>query len=358
MIKATSRYYDFFFNRPAVTSRGTYLKKTVHFLLLYDDSNPLVVGVGECSVFPGLSMDDVDGFKKKLNRVVEQINRGKFNMKTALHDWPSLNFAVETALRDLESKGSKILYPSEFTQGKDAIPINGLIWMGDKKEMIKQIRMKLKEGFRCLKLKIGSIDFNDEYEILSKLRNRYSSDDLEIRLDANGAFLPNEVPDILNQLAELEIHSIEQPIMPSQLEEMAVICEKSPVPVALDEELIGKYPRENKKQLLKIIKPHFIVLKPGLHGGIKSCEEWIKLADEMSIGWWITSSLETNIGLNSIAQWTYTLDNSGPHGLSTGALFKNNIDSPLAVTGEKLYYFPRNKWSLSLFNYYNKGYAD
>lgn len=358
MIKATTRYYEFEFQQPAVTSRGILLKKPVYFLLLYDISNPANVGVGECSLFPGLSIDDVDGFEKKLSHVVKQINNGSLNFKTPLHEWPSINFALETALKDFKNSASKILYKSDFTKGKEAISINGLIWMGNKNEMYSQIKTKLREGFKCLKLKIGGLNFNDEYEILSYLRNKFSKEDLEIRLDANGAFSPKEALDKINQLAELEIHSIEQPIMPAQLEEMAVVCEKSSIPVALDEELIGKYPKDNKLQLLKIINPHYLVLKPGLLGGIKACEEWIKLAEEKNIGWWITSSLETNIGLNAIAQWTYTLNNKMPHGLSTGRMFKNNIESPIALTGEKLYYFPQKKWDLSLFTSNNKGYGE
>ena len=357
MIKALTRYHEFQFSRSAVTSRGVLQKKGVYFLLLHDTDNPGVIGVGECSLFPGLSMDDVDGFEEKLDKLVEHINTGRHNFKRSLHEWPSINFAIETALKDIENNGNKIFYPSDFTLGKDSIYINGLIWMGDKKEMGKQIKMKLKEGFKCLKLKIGANNFTDEYEILSYLRNKFSKKDLEIRLDANGAFSPKEAPDILNSLAELEIHSIEQPILPSQLEEMAVICENSPIPVALDEELIGKYPIENKLQLLKIIKPQYIILKPGILGGIKACEEWIKLANTMGIGWWITSSLETNIGLNAIAQWTYSLNNSMYHGLSTGGMFKNNINSPIALKGEKLYYVPRKKWDLRLFTSNSNGYA-
>ncbi|MGD2036037.1 MAG: o-succinylbenzoate synthase [Bacteroidales bacterium] len=349
MIKAISRYHTFEFQQPAVTSRGTLLKKTVHYIMLYNTSDPATVGIGECSLFPGLSMDDVDHFTGELNKIIDRINNGRFNFKTSLHAWPSINFALETALKDLECNGTKILYPSAFTQGKDPIPINGLIWMNDKKEMSRQIKVKLKEGFRCLKLKIGAISFDDEYEILSYLRNKFSKKDLEIRVDANGAFSPKEAPGILNLLAELEIHSIEQPILPSQLEEMAVICENSPLPVALDEELIGKYPFENKLQLLKLIKPHYIVLKPGILGGIRSCNEWIKAANQTHTGWWITSSLETNIGLNAIAQWTYTLENPVHHGLSTGTLFKNNVESPIALNGEKLYYFPHKKWDLGIF---------
>jgi O-succinylbenzoate synthase len=349
MIKATIHHKDFRYRHPATTSRGTFYNKSVYFIMLYDENMPFIRGIGECSVFPGLSMDDVPNFEQKLKEITDLINKGWFNIKTPIYQWPSINFALETALRDLERKGSKILYPSQFTEGKDFIKINGLIWMGPKDTMQRQVDLKLASGFSCIKMKIGGLNFEDEYEILAGLRKNYPASELEIRLDANGSIPVQEIHDILNRLADLEIHSIEQPILPAQIEEMAAICDISPVPIALDEELIGKHPAENKKQLLKIIRPKFIVLKPGMLGGMRSCEEWINLADSMNIGWWITSSLETNIGLNAIAQWTYTLHNSLPHGLSTGALFENNIDSPLAVTGEKLYYFPRKKWDLSDF---------
>ncbi len=349
MIKAVTRYKEFKFRQAAATSRGTFHSKKVYFLVLYDDKQPFINGVGECSVFPGLSMDDIDGFEKKLNEIVDLINRGWYNLKSPIYLYPSINFAIETAMKDLEQKGSKILYPSAFTEGKDSIRINGLIWMGLADKMQRQIDMKLESGCSCLKLKVGALKMDEEYALLAKLRKRYSVDDLEIRLDANGAFQPEEALEILYRLSDLGIHSVEQPILPSQLEEMAALCETSPIPIALDEELIGKHPRENKWQLLKLINPQYIVLKPGLLGGISSCSEWIELAEEMKIGWWITSSLETNIGLNAIAQWTYTLKNPLAQGLGTGSLFENNIDSPLALTGEKLYYFPRKKWDLSVF---------
>jgi len=351
MIRAALRNYEFLFRRPATTSRGTFLKKSVYFILLYEDSLPNIYGIGECSVFPGLSMDDTEGFPKKVKEVVELINKGWFNLKTPLYAYPSINFAIETALKDLENKGSKILYPSKFTEGKEFITINGLIWMGNKDDMMEQIDEKLEQGFNCLKIKIGSLKFSEEFELLSNLRNRYSAEDLQIRLDANGAFRPDKALEYLYQLSDLKIHSVEQPILPSQLDEMAALCETSPIPIALDEELIGKYPLENKQQLLKLINPQYIVLKPGLLGGIESCEEWIEIADQMNINWWITSSLESNIGLSAIAQWAYSKHSSLVHGLSTGNLFVNNIDSPLALIGEKLYYFPRKKWNLSvLFN--------
>lgn len=344
MIKAVVRNREFKFVRPANTSRGTLYSKNVWYIVLYDTDNPLRKGIGECSVFPGLSMDDVEGFEKKLTEITNMINKGMLSLKIPIRDWPSVNFAIETALTDLNNGGERVIYPSDFTNGRGYILINGLIWMGSKSEMLKQIDEKLDLGFRCLKLKVGAIDFQSENEILQMIRNRYSPDDLEIRLDANGAFSTYEALEKLKALSDFEIHSIEQPILPSQLEEMATLCRLSPIPVALDEELIGKYPIENKHRLLKIVKPQYIVLKPGLLGGIKSCEEWITSANEMNIGWWITSSLETNIGLNAIAQWTYTLKNPMHQGLSTGNLFINNIASPLALTGEKLYYFPKKKW--------------
>ena len=349
MIKAVFRYNEFRFRRPANTSRGSFITKPVYFIMLFDSSNPEKSGIGECSMFPGLSMDDVDDYENKIREIVDLINKGWYNFNAPLHTFPSINFALETAMRDFERKGSGILYPSPFTDGRDFITINGLIWMGSAVDMKEQIDKKLSEGFHCLKLKIGTLDFDEEYEIIVDIRKRYKADDLEIRLDANGAFPPEEALEFLYRLSDLEIHSVEQPILPSQLDEMAALCETTPIPIALDEELIGKNTPENKEQLLKIIHPQYVVLKPGLLGGIKSCEEWIESANRLNIGWWITSSLETNIGLNAIAQWTYSLKNLMAHGLSTGKLFVNNIESPLVLMGEKLYYFPQKKWDLSLF---------
>lgn len=349
MIKAVIRYNEFRFSRPATTSRGILTSKPVYFIMLFDNSQPEIFGIGECSMFPGLSMDDVKGYEKKIEEIVDLINKGWYNFNAPIYAYPSINFALETAMKDLEKNGSKILYPSAFTEGKEPIIINGLIWIGSEEEMNAQIDRKLELGYRCLKLKIGALDFETEFEIVARIRKRYRADDLEIRLDANGSFQPNEALEYLYRLSDLEIHSIEQPILPSQLDEMAALCETTPIPIALDEELIGKYSPENKEQLLKIIHPQYIVLKPGLLGGIGSCEEWIDAANRQNIGWWVTSSLETNIGLNVIAQWAHTLNNLMAQGLSTGELFVNNIGSPLALMGEKLYYFPRKKWDFSLF---------
>jgi o-succinylbenzoate synthase len=358
MIKAVLRHKDFIFRRPATTSRGIYLTKKVFYIILFHPEEPSVYGIGECSLFPGLSMDDVPDFEKKLKEIINLINKGWFDLNNTVNSWPSINFALETAVKDLEQSGSKILYPSDFTLGKDSILINGLIWMDSREDMKKQVSAKLKEGFHCLKLKIGAIDFTDEMNLIKYIRSQFSESDLEIRVDANGAFSTNEALEKLKILADFELHSIEQPILPTQLEAMASLCAIAPLPIALDEELLGKYPIENRRKLLEIIRPQYIVLKPGLLGGINSCEEWIRVANEFDIGWWITSALETNIGLNAIAQWTYTLKNPMPQGLSTGNLYEKNISSPLAVNGEKLYYLPRKKWDKSFFSFNQTGYEN
>lgn len=348
MIRAKSVYREFRFQRPATTSRGTYLNKKVHFILLYHTDDPSAAGIGECSLFRGLSFDDVKGFTEKLNQTVERINQGDYYADASLADWPSISFGLETAWKDLRTLGSKILYPSGFTEGKDPIDINGLIWMDNKEEMIRQIRQKLEDGFTCLKLKIGSLDMEDEFEILKFIRSQCRAEDLELRVDANGAFKPARALEMMKILADFDLHSIEQPIAPGHPDAMCRLCELSPIPIALDEELIGNHTTQKRRKLLDTIKPQYLVLKPGLLGGITACKDWISLAEERKIDWWVTSSLETNIGLNAIAQWTYTLNNNIYHGLSTGSLFHNNIPSPLYLHGERLYYDPDRKWDLSI----------
>jgi o-succinylbenzoate synthase len=349
MIQAKSVILDFKFQRPAVTSRGTHKSKKVYFIILYHSDDPTLAGVGECSLFPGLSYDDVKGFDQKLLQTIERINKGDLYGDSTLTEWPSINFALETAWNDLRANGSKIFYPSGFTEGKDSIGINGLIWMSDKTEMIHQIRQKLNDGFTCLKLKIGAIDFREEMEVLKFIRENCSAEELEIRVDANGAFTSTEAPEVIKILSEFHLHSIEQPIAPHHVEEMAKLCESSPIPIALDEELIGKHSATARRKILDTIKPQYLVLKPGLLGGLAACKEWISLAKEFQSGWWITSSLETNIALNAIAQWTYTIENHIYHGLSTGSLYQNNIKSPLYLHGERLCFDPERKWDLSPF---------
>jgi len=351
MIKAKSAFIDFKFQRPATTSRGTYLSKKVPFILLYHTDDPSSAGIGECSLFPGLSYDDVKGFKQKLSQTIDRINTGDYYNDTTLSEWPSINFALETAWKDIRSNGSKILYPSGFTEGKDSIWINGLIWMSDKSEMIRQIRQKLNDGFTCLKMKIGALDLREELEVLKFIREHCEADEMEIRVDANGSFSRSEALEIIKILSDYHLHSIEQPIAAGHPDDMARLCADSPVPIALDEELIGKHTMASRRKLLETIKPQYVVLKPGLLGGLTACKDWIALANENNASWWITSSLETNIGLNAIAQWTYTLQNQIYHGLSTGALFNDNIRSPLYLHGERLYYDPERKWDLSAFDF-------
>jgi L-alanine-DL-glutamate epimerase-like enolase superfamily enzyme len=351
MIKAKTAYLDFKFQRPATTSRGTNTNKKVWFIILYHSDDPSIAGVGECSLFPGLSYDDVKGFKQKLTQTIDRINQGDFFNDSTLIEWPSINFALETAWKDLRANGSKILFPSGFTEGKDSIWINGLIWMSDKTEMIHQIRQKLNDGFTCLKMKIGALDLRDEIEILKFIREQCSAEEMEIRVDANGAFSRSEAMEMIKILSEFNLHSIEQPIAPGHPEEMAKLCANSPIPIALDEELIGKHSMNSRRKLIETIKPRYIILKPGMLGGLAACKDWITLATDHEIGWWITSSLETNIGLNAIAQWTYTLQNHIYHGLSTGSLYNNNIRSPLYLHGERLYFDPDRKWDLSPFEF-------
>ena len=245
---------------------------------------------------------------------------------------------MEQAFLSLEAKQEGVLFPSPFTEGQVPIPINGLIWMGDKDYMQQQIREKLSQGFHCIKMKIGAIDFETEYQLLKNIRQEYAPSDIELRVDANGAFSPLEALEKLKRLADLQIHSIEQPIRAGQYEQMARLCEASPLPIALDEELIGVACPERKKEILQWIRPAYIILKPSLIGGYRGSEEWIDLAEKQGIGWWVTSALEGNVGLSAIAQWTYTLKNPLPQGLGTGSLYTNNFPSSLEVKNGGLWW--------------------
>jgi len=347
MINFLSKYttLDLKFKFPACTSRGVLLHKPSSFLILEKDG---FTGIGECSTIPDLSIDPMDSYAEKLDSLCRQLNEGIDPTAIDLEKYPSIAFGLETALLDLASKGSKVLYPSStFTQGTTGIPINGLVWMGDKAFMQKQIREKIAAGYRCIKLKIGANDFDTELEILAAIRQEFSPADMEIRLDANGAFSPQDALDKLNRLSEYGIHSIEQPIRQHQPDAMAHICANSPIPVVLDEELIG-VKSSGKEALLKTIMPAYIILKPSLIGGFRESEEWIRLAEKYHIGWWVTSALEANIGLNAIAQWTATIGSPMPQGLGTGQLYHNNIPSPLTIEHAKLYYRPDRAWDLSL----------
>lgn len=325
------------FKRPSGTSRGVLTSKETFFLVIEQEGKK---GTGECNLFRGLSADDVPDYEAKLQWVEQHLHLGEKALLEELKTFPSIQFGVEQAFRSVVAPQWYELFPSNFTKGKDAIPINGLIWMGSPDFMKAQIKEKLAQGFRCIKMKIGAIDFEEEYRILKALRNEFSASDIEIRVDANGAFQANEALRYLERLATLQLHSIEQPIRAGQWEAMAELCEQTPLPIALDEELIGIFTREEKQRLLREIQPQYIILKPSLIGGYRGSEEWITLAETLGIGWWVTSALESNIGLNAIAQWTYTLHSSMPQGLGTGMLYTNNIPFPLYMENGHLGFNP------------------
>lgn len=334
------------FKQPAGTSRGVYTTRNVRYIVLTDTEDPRHYGVGECAPLPALSCDDVPEYLDVLNETLRRLeeNAEAFLKKTAVFSenlavYPSIRFGVETALAHYRARSLQ-LWHTPFSQGQEGIPINGLIWMGNFDEMYHRIEEKMKAGFRCIKLKIGAIGFEKELELLAHIRQHFPPEQIELRVDANGAFSPTDAPDKLKRLAEYRLHSIEQPIRAGQWEEMAKLCGQTPFPIALDEELIGINHREEKIKLLDTIRPQYIILKPSLHGGISGSEEWIGLAAERGIGSWVTSALESNIGLNAIAQWTATLTPTLPQGLGTGLLFTDNIDYPLHIEGDCLWYDP------------------
>ena len=345
MISAEYKKYILNFKNPSGTSRGILRTKETWFIILKQDDK---IGVGETGLFRGLSIDDVPNYEDKLKWVCENINLGLEKLLLEFIEFPSIQFGLEQAFLSLQAKTPFELFPSTFTQGKETININGLVWMGDKSFMNQQIKDKLKAGFSCIKMKIGAIDFDTEINLLKSIRKEFSSKEIELRVDANGAFLPSDATEKLKILSELELHSIEQPIKQGQIDEMARLCEQSPLPIALDEELIGVFTKDKKSSIIKSINPQYIILKPSLVGGFESSKEWIKFAEENNTGWWITSALESNVGLNAIAQFTYTLQNKMPQGLGTGGLFTNNFESPLEVKNGNLTYCADKKWDFNL----------
>lgn len=326
------------FKQPAGTSRGIYTTRRVWYLLLTDTVSGRY-GVGECAPLPALSCDDLPEYEETLQAHCREVERNGCIDYEALRPYPSMLFGLETALQHLHA-GSLQLWATPFSEGRQGIPINGLIWMGNFDEMYQRIEEKMKAGFRCIKLKIGAIDFERELELLSHIRKHFSPEQIELRVDANGAFSPEDAPRKLEQLNEFQLHSIEQPIRAGQWQAMKQLCATTPFPIALDEELIGINERERKIELLDTIRPQYIILKPSLHGGIQGSQEWIALAAERGIGSWVTSALESNIGLNAIAQWCATLQPSLPQGLGTGLLFTDNVDYPLHIQGDCLWYHP------------------
>ena len=329
------------FKQPAGTSRGIYTTRQVWYVLATDEKTGRY-GVGECAPLPQLSCDDLPDYEKILSDFcLKTAPNGQLDYE-ALRPYPSMLFGLETALRHLQ-KGTLQLWDTPFAQGKQGIPINGLIWMGSFDEMYQRIQEKMKAGFRCIKVKIGAIDFDKELELLRFIRQHFSPEEIELRVDANGAFTPEIAPQRLEQLSQFHLHSIEQPIRAGQWKEMAKLCASTPLPIALDEELIGINTTEEKIDLLETIHPQYIILKPSLHGGLHGSEEWIRLAAERKIPSWVTSALESNIGLNAIAQWCATLNPQMPQGLGTGLLFTDNIDFPLHIKNDCLWFHPEEQ---------------
>ncbi len=338
--------YRLYFRTPAGTSRGVLTEKPTYFIKIWDENCPEIVGLGEAPLFPGLSPEADDRYEYKLIELLANVAIGR---PTDLSRHSSIQFGFEQALRDYSLGGKRIYAPSSFTEGNQTITINGLIWMGTLDEMTARIADKVEKGFHCLKLKIGALDWVQEEKMIETIRNRFSPEELEIRVDANGGFSMESALPRLNWLYSMGIHSIEQPIRAGYPELMEFLCKVSPLPIALDEELIGISDPIKKIELLDTIRPAYIILKPALCGGFSGAEEWITLAKERNIGWWITSSLESNIGLNALAQFTATLNPTIPQGLGTGALFTNNLPSPLELDGEKLGFNPDFTYDNSWF---------
>ena len=344
---ASNQQYILNFKLPSGTSRGILRTKETWFLQLNEGEN---WGIGECGIFRGLSVDDRPDYEEKLKWVCDNIHLGEDALYKNLTEFPSIQIGVEMAFKSFVTKDKFQLFPSSFSNGEASIPINGLIWMGDKIFMKQQISEKLKDGFTCIKMKIGAIDFNTELELLKSIRKEFTPSEVELRVDANGAFSSSEALEKLKRLSDLQLHSIEQPIKPKQWQEMARLCEETPLPIALDEELIGVFSSEEKKQLLQTIQPQYIILKPSFIGGFKGCDTWISLAQKHHVGWWITSALESNVGLNAISQYTFTKNSKLPQGLGTGSLYTNNIASPLEVINGCLRYRLNKPWDLKKIN--------
>jgi o-succinylbenzoate synthase len=345
LITAKYQKYILNFKVPSGTSRGVLRTKETWFIILNESGR---IGIGECGILRSLSIDDRPDYEQMLQKVCKNIEVGLTQLLKETIAYPSIQFGLEQAFLSLKSSDPFLLYPSSFTEGKAAVDINGLIWMGDRTYMKTQIKEKLTAGFSCIKMKIGAIDFDTELALLKSIRKEFSAKEIELRVDANGAFNPDTALEKLKRLSELNLHSIEQPIKPKQFDEMAMLCEKSPLAIALDEELIGVFSVTKKKEILQTIQPQYIILKPSLIGGFQGSEEWISLSEKLNIGWWITSALESNVGLNAIAQWTYTLSNKMPQGLGTGSLFTNNIKSPLEVVNGQLTYNKKENWKFNL----------
>ncbi len=358
-VSLTARYfpYQLDFTFEAGTSRGILKKKISWFFILTDSRHPDLAGWGEAGPLPGLSPESNSDLPEVFRKIAEHIHGLKLpeseaaclRLAAELCDiqYPSVRFALESALLDLLHGGRREVIPGNFFTGSEHIPINGLIWMGDEDFMKEQFDHKFDDSYSCFKMKIGAIDFEKELSTLAYIRSRTEA---ILRVDANGAFTRNDVFEKLERLSLFNLHSIEQPVMAGQWDLMADVCRESPIPVALDEELIGLDNEEERREMLRTVRPSYIILKPTLLGGIASTRNWIQLAEEFGIGWWMTSALESNIGLNIICQLTAAEGYTGHQGLGTGQLYHNNIDSPLEVAGGFISYIPGKRWKLPILN--------
>ena len=341
MIKALYKKHILEFNQASGTSRGILKTKETWFIILEQDGKK---GIGECGILRGLSIDDRPDYEQQLKYTCENISKGFDALYEENEAFPSIQIGLEIAFKSLESQDKFEIFSSKFSKGEATMPINGLIWMGSEAFMKQQIEDKIKAGFSCIKLKIGAIDFQRELGLLKSIRKNFSQKDIELRVDANGAFQPKNALEQLKQLSDFDLHSIEQPIKQGQYEAMAQLCEKTPLPIALDEELIGVFGVTNQQKMLQTIQPQYIILKPSFVGGFKGSDQWIRIAEQQNIGWWITSALESNIGLNAITQYTYTKNVTMPQGLGTGGLYTNNINSPLEIVNGEITYNTQLNW--------------
>jgi o-succinylbenzoate synthase len=338
-------YRDLKFIQAAKTSRDTLYTKPSWFIEL-EDSSTGKKGIGECSLIPGLNPESAESVSAQLRFLEGDVERSQL-MPDLYKHMPALRFGLETALRSLEANDPFVVYESDFTKSKEGIPINGLIWMASPDEMLQQMHDRVAEGFTILKMKVGAFDLDKEFKFLSDVRRHFPADRFELRLDANGAFAPEDALAILQELDQLGIHSIEQPIKPKQWDTLAHLCAESPIPIALDEELIGC---EQHAALLDRVQPQYLILKPSLIGGLSAAQKWADAAEARNIGWWATSALESNIGLNAIAQWCAVSGNPLPQGLGTGRLFSNNVPSPLLVADARLHYTQQTWNTTELFD--------
>lgn len=342
MVTASWHKHILNFDRPRGTSRGAFTEKPSWFIVLRNDKNQSF-GIGECGLLPGLSCDDRPEYESVLNQVIAALNT-EANLPD-LSEWPSILFGLEMAQAHLKSGRIESLLPNDFAEKQQNMEINGLVWMGEAHDMRNQIAEKIESGFTCIKLKIGAINFEDELALIKSIRKEFSESEIGIRVDANGAFAPELALEKLKRLSDYNLHSIEQPIKAGQWEKMAELCDKTPLDIALDEELIG-IPIDEQDVLIQTIKPQAIILKPSLIGGWAACDRWIELAEKQKAYWWLTSALESNIGLNAIAQYASHKKVSTPQGLGTGQLYTNNFDSPLTIVKGAISYDPNKTWQL------------